>query len=305
MRAASWNLERLDAASMTAMQASRTAVLVCQGRAAADGHIAVGRFADPVAITMLRDAERVPVDQVRAGTPPAGWAERVDYEAVRACAELIVPRTIAIDEAVRARPAPQLVILGAGLDGRAWRMKELAGVDVFEVDHPASQHDKRDRIGGEVPVARSLRYVPVDFARDRLDAALAEAGQQRSAPTTWIWEGVVAYLHRPVVAATVAVVGGLSAPGSSLIVNYQSPSVLAAAGRIVAGAMNASARRRSPWADEPRRSAWTPEAMRRLLSSHGFTVTSDDDLLGLARRLSSPVRHRISLGTGRVAVATR
>ena len=294
IRAANWKVERLDAASMTAMEASRTAVLVCQGRAAADGRIAVGRFADQVAITMLRDAERVPVDQVRAGMPPAGWAERVDYEAVRACAELMVPRTIAIDEAVRARPAPQVVILGAGLDARAWRMKELAGADVFEVDHPPSQHEKQDRIGDQVPVARSLRYVPVDFTRDRLDAALAEAGHQPSAPTTWIWEGVVPYLHRP------AVVSALSAPGSNLIVNYQSRSVLAAVGRIVARAMNASARRRSPWADEPRRSAWTPETMRRLLTSHGFTVTSDEDLLGLARR-----HRRISMRTGRIAVATR
>ena len=290
---------------MTAMEASRTAVLVCQGRAAADGRIAVGRFADPMAITMLRDPERVPVDQVRVGTPPAGWAERVDYEAVRACAELMVPRTIAIDAALREWPAPQLVILGAGLDARAWRMKELAGVDVFEVDQPASQHDKRDRIGGEVPVARSLRYVPVDFTGDRLDAALAEAGHQPSVATTWLWEGVVAYLHHPVVAATVITVSGLSAPGSTLIVNHQSPSVLAAVGRVVARAMNASARRRSPWADEPRRSAWTPGAMRRLLGGQGFTVTSDDDLLGLARRFSSPVRHRTSLRTGRIAVATR
>ncbi len=287
------------------MEASRTAVLVCQGRAAADGRIAVGRFADPMAITMLRDPERVPVDQVRVGTPPAGWAERVDYEAVRACAELMVPRTIAIDAALREWPAPQLVILGAGLDARAWRMKELAGADVFEVDQPASQHDKRDRIGGEVPVARSLRYVPVDFTGDRLDAALAEAGHQPSVATTWLWEGVVAYLHHPVVAATVITVSGLSAPGSTLIVNHQSPSVLAAVGRVVARAMNASARRRSPWADEPRRSAWTPGAMRRLLGGQGFTVTSDDDLLGLARRFSSPVRHRTSLRTGRIAVATR
>lgn len=55
----------------------------------------------------------------------------------------MVPRTIAIDEAVRARPAPQVVILGAGLDARAWRMKELAGVDMFEVDHPPSQHESK------------------------------------------------------------------------------------------------------------------------------------------------------------------
>jgi hypothetical protein len=48
--------------------------------------------------------------------------------------------------AVRARLAPQLVILGAGLDGRAWRIAEHADVDAFEVDHPASQQDKRDRV---------------------------------------------------------------------------------------------------------------------------------------------------------------
>lgn len=115
----------------------------------------------------------------------------------------------------------------------------------------------------------------------------------------------MAYLDRPAVAATVAVVSALSAPRSSLIVNYQSPSMRAAVGRIVARAMRAPARRRSPWADEPRRSAWTPEEMRRLLTSYGFTVTSDDDLLGLARRFSSPVRHRVSLRSGRIAVATR
>jgi O-methyltransferase involved in polyketide biosynthesis len=122
---------------MQAHQASRTAVLVCQGRAAAHQRIAPNRFSDPTAMTMLRDDERVAVEQVRAGTPPRGWAPRVAFEIVRASAEVIVPRTIAIDEAVRDRPTSQLVILGAGLDGRGWRMTELAGVDVFEVDHPA------------------------------------------------------------------------------------------------------------------------------------------------------------------------
>jgi hypothetical protein len=42
-------------------RASRTAVLVCQGRAAAHGRIAAGRFADPVAMALLRDSERVAV----------------------------------------------------------------------------------------------------------------------------------------------------------------------------------------------------------------------------------------------------
>ncbi len=140
--------------AMDADRASRTAVLVCQGRAAAHGRIGEGRFADPVAMALLRDDERVAVQRVRAGDPPKGVRDRVDFEMVRASAGTIVPRTVVIDDAVRARLVPQLVILGAGLDDRAWRMPELAGVEVFEVDHPASQRDKRSRVGDLQPLAK-------------------------------------------------------------------------------------------------------------------------------------------------------
>ncbi len=280
-------------------------MLVCQGRAAAHEHAAPSKFADPTAMALLRDDERIPVEQVRSGTPPRGWRERVEFEMLRATAEVMVPRTTAIDEAVLARPAPQLVILGAGLDGRAWRMPELAEVTVFEVDHPASQQDKRDRVGDLPLLAAALHYVPVDFTRDRLDAALEAAGHQRSVPTTWIWEGVVPYLSRADVSATLAVVAEQSAPGSRLVVNYQSPGVSAAIGRLVARAMTLGVGRQTPWAGEPRRSSWTPAAMRTLLTGPGFALVQDDDLLTLAERSGSQVRQRSSLRTGRVAVAER
>jgi hypothetical protein len=93
--------------------------------------------------------------------------------------------------------------------------------------------------------------------------------------------------------------------GSRLIVNYQAPSLLAAFGRLAARAMTAVARRRSPWADEPRRSSWTPAAMSELLAGHGFDLHRDDDLLTLAQDLASPVRQRSSLQTGRVAIVDR
>ncbi len=290
---------------MEARAPSQTAVLVCQGRAAAHERAAPGRFADPTAMALLRDDERVPVEQVRAGTAPKGWGERVPFEMVRACAEIIVPRTIAIDDAVRERHSPQLVILGAGLDGRAWRMGELADVDVFEVDHPASQQDKSDRLGDLSPLSRTLRYVAVDFTHDRLDAALDAAGQQATTPTSWVWEGVVPYLGRSDVDDTAAVISARSAPGSRLVINYQSPAMSAAGGRLVARAMAALAGRSSPWASEPRRSSWTPSAMRELLSRHGLAVVRDDDLLTLAEQLRVPIKQRRSLRTGRVAVADR
>ncbi|MFK4150246.1 class I SAM-dependent methyltransferase [Streptomyces sp. NPDC004065] len=299
--------------------ASRTAVLVCQGRAAANGRAAPGRFDDPVAVVLLRVDERGPVDAVRAGTPPAGWRARTVYESVRACAEVVVPRTVAIDAALRARASGQLVILGAGLDTRAWRLRELARTDVWEVDHPASQQDKRARLAeaaradgepgddtraaagpGLSAVARSVRFVPVDFAVDDLGAALDTAGHDPSAPTTWLWEGVVPYLTRDEVRATVAALASRSCPGSVLVVNYQAPSLKAAAGRLLTRVLGSSVTAGEPW-----RSLWRPQQMAALLAEHGLQVVSDDTLLTHAHAIGSPVRTRSSLRSGRVAVAEK
>lgn len=295
--------------------ASRTAVLVCQGRAVADGTMATGRFVDPVAVRLLRAAERVPVDEVRAGTVPQGWQARVAYESVRACAEVVVPRSVAIDDALRSRPTGQLVILGAGLDTRAWRLPELARTDVWEVDHPASQQDKRDRLADAAPlspgpgedgpgtaeptaVARSVRFTPVDFAVDDLGAALDAAGHDPSAPTVWLWEGVVPYLTREEVRTTVAALAARTAPGSALVVNYQAPSARATIGRRLARVLGSSMTSGEPW-----RSLWRPGQMAQLLTEYGLRVVSDDDLLTLADALGSPADRRSSLRSGRVAVA--
>lgn len=282
-------------------RASRTAVLICRGRAAAHGRIAPSRFADPTAMALLRPEEQITVQRVRDEAPPPDWADRLEYDMVRGGAELVVPRTVAIDDAVLARPTPQLVILGAGLDGRAWR---LAAGTVFEVDQPASQRDKQDRAAA-LPADRAPRYVPVDFTRDRLTDALAAAGHRADAPTTWIWEGVVPYLTRAAVASTVAAVAAGSAPGSRLIVNYQTGSIRAAAGRLLVRALAAASRRPAPAAGEPRRSAWTPAAMAALLARHGFTVTADDDLLTLAAAVPSPATYPMQMRLGRILVADR
>jgi methyltransferase (TIGR00027 family) len=287
------------------VEASRTAVLVCQGRAVADGRLAVGRFEDPLAALLLRPAERAAVECARAPVPPKGWSDRIEYETLRANAEVMAARTVAIDDAVRERLNPQLVVLGAGLDDRAWRLPELAPVTVYEVDQPASQQDKRERAASLESLARSIRFVPVDFARDALGPALGTAGHRPELPTTWIWEGVVPYLSRADVEATVTVVAERSAEGSRLGVNYQAPSVSAWLGRLAARGLAIVGRRPDPMRHEPRRSAWTASGMSSLLASHGFTVIRDDDLLTVASQLGTPVRHRRSLGNGRVAVADR
>ena len=285
---------------MTAERASHTAVLVCQGRAAAHERIMPGRFADPTALALLHDDERELVRQVREGRPPSGWRPRIAYEIVRGSVELLVARTIAIDDAVREGPREQVVILGAGLDGRAWRLTELRDSDTYEVDQPASQRDKRERavtLGDRQP-----HFVPVEFGREDLAATLEAAGHRADRPTTWVWEGVVPYLTADEVRDTLGKVASRSGPGSRLIVNYQSGGATALA---ATRAFTVLLRRASPWRNEPWRSTWTPEQMRDLLTGHGFRVIRDDDLLTLAAALPMKLGQRGSLRSSRVAVADR
>ncbi|GAA4385181.1 hypothetical protein GCM10023088_54450 [Actinomadura verrucosospora] len=290
---------------MDTREGSRTAVLVCQARAVAHGRLAPDRFADPTASALLEPGELAAVEQARSGVPPEGWGPRMEYEFLRATAEGLAPRTVAVDDAVRERPHPQVVILGAGLDGRAWRMPELAGTAVFEVDHPRSQQDKRRRAAALSPPAGKIAYVPVDFTADRLDDSLDAAGHRTDRPTTWIWEGVVPYLTRAETAATLQALAKASAPGSRLVVHYQAPSLVASLGRPVARAMRRLSRQPDPMAHEPWRSAWTQAAMRELLTGQGYAVARDTDLLTLAGALAIPVRSRRTLGSGRVLVADR
>ena len=255
---------------------SQTAVMVAAARAAAHGRTAVAAFSDPTALALLPEDVRQRVEQLRAGVPPKGFVEGAQRRFLEGRVKMMVPRTVAIDAAIRDAASPQLVILGAGLDGRAWRMPELAGTDVFEVDHPDSQRRKRERAASLKTTARDLRFVPVDFTRDRLEDALAAAGHDPARPTTWLWEGVVMYLERADIEATLRVVQARSAPGSDLVILYTSPSLIRKAAGLVLGLVG-----------EPFRSAFSAEQMRSLLAGFRFSVVHDDDLATIAARLAA------------------
>ena len=259
-------------------QASQTAVIVCMGRAAAHGTTSVARFSDPTASALLPAEARARVERFRAGVAEGGLRGKLARTFLDRRAKMMVTRTVAIDDAVRAVASPQVVILGAGLDGRAWRMPELRDAIVFEVDHPDSQRDKQTRITTLTQAAREVRFVPVDFVRDKLDDALAAAGHDATRPTTWIWEGVVMYLTPAEVESSLAVIARRSAPASRLIIAYFCPAlILHLLGFIV---------RR---VGEPLRSTFTVDAMRALLAKHGFTVVRDEGLPAIGAALGGDV----------------
>ena len=256
-------------------RASQTAVRVCVGRAAAHGTTDVERFSDPTAMALLPEEARTRVVRFQSGSAPKGLRAGWEHGELDVLAKMMVTRTVAIDDAVRAAANPQVVILGAGLDGRAWRMPELRDAIVFEVDHPDSQRDKRARVGSLTQVALNVRFVPVDFERDKLDDAMEASGHDPARPTTWIWEGVVMYLSVPDIEATLAVIARRSPAGSRLIVVYHSPALMLRLVGLIVRRLG-----------EPLRSAFTAEQMRALLAKHGFDVVRDEDLATTAAALS-------------------
>ncbi|HYQ46336.1 MAG TPA: class I SAM-dependent methyltransferase [Polyangiaceae bacterium] len=256
-------------------QESKTAVLVCMGRALADGDPTLPAFSDPTAFALLPEEARRRVERVRSQATPKGIKKAIEHGFLLRQSKIMAARTLEIDGAIREAAAPQVVILGAGLDGRAWRMRELSDVTVFEVDHPDSQREKRKRVVALSPVAQDVRFVPIDFAKDDLEHALSAAGHDASRPTTWVWEGVVMYLTRRAIEGTLAAIARRSARGSRLIVLYHRPALLV---RLVAPIVR--------WLGEPLRSAFAAEKMRILLDAHGFDRLRDRTVAEIGQAIS-------------------
>ncbi len=128
-------------------------------------------------------------------------------------------RTATFDDEVRAAMRAgirQIVILGAGLDTRAARLA-MPGVRFFEVDHPATQEDKRARLAKMEGYPKdAATYVSCDFEHEDFLDRLAASGHQASEPSLFVWEGVVYYLTEAAVRATCTRIASACHPATRL-----------------------------------------------------------------------------------------
>jgi methyltransferase (TIGR00027 family) len=130
-------------------------------------------------------------------------------------------RTHFFDEAVLAACAAgvrQVVLLGAGLDARAFRLAWPPGVRLFELDLPELFAFKEPVVAGTAPRCTRI-VVPVDMRAD-WTSPLTASGFDGAAPTAWLAEGLLPYLDRPGSDQVRAAVTALSAPGSHLAFDH-------------------------------------------------------------------------------------
>jgi methyltransferase (TIGR00027 family) len=246
---------------------SRTAEFVALNRALGTLAPQVPGFSDPVAVQFLPDKWRKRVERARASL--ASGARTSPYPFwQRPMGVFNQFRTVILDRALAASPlVEQLVILGAGLDSRAWRLDSLKDTIVFEVDFPSTQAWKRERAASVPHKAKWVRFVAIDFERDQLAPLLRAAGFDPTKPTFWLWEGVVMYLGPEAVSANLGAIAALSAPGSRIALTY----LRRKNGRVPRSLFLALM-------GEPVRSAFSADEITDLAKSHGWRRIQDSNV---------------------------
>ena len=193
-------------------QFSRTAVSAAGLRAAHQLVDGASVFADPLATRILGgDLFAVLADTGHAALLPL----RI-FVALRS--------RIAEDAARRAvgEGARQIVVLGAGLDTLGYRLAPLEGLRVFEVDHPATQNEKRRRLAATgIAIPAHLVFASCDFETETLAGALNAAGFDENRRAVFICLGVTPYLTPEAAESLLRYVAGLS--GAEIVFDYANP----------------------------------------------------------------------------------
>jgi methyltransferase (TIGR00027 family) len=117
----------------------------------------------------------------------------------------------------------QIVILGAGYDSRALRLLgEDSDITVFEIDLPATQQDKLQKMEktGLSTQAHKVVYITDNFDDAGLENMLRENGFDFGMPCFFIFEGVSYYLEEQSVRDIFYFVGEHCATGSAVAFDY-------------------------------------------------------------------------------------
>lgn len=170
------------------------------------------------------------------------------------------------------RGVDQYVILGAGLDTFAFRAPRMAAqVQIFEVDHPATQRFKKERLAAmDWVLPPALHWVPLDFECTTLIGALKRATFDPQRPAIFSWLGVTFYLEYQTVIATLAAIAQEACPGTEVVFDFIDPTSLLGT---LASPRFRLARDMASKAGEPFITALDPQTLADTLQSIGWTAS--------------------------------
>jgi methyltransferase (TIGR00027 family) len=185
-------------------------------------------------------------------------------------------------KAVANRGVSQLVVLGAGFDTFGLRNPFGPQLRVFEVDHPATQAWKRQRLATMgLAVPEWLSFAGVDFERESFSERLMATGFDPSQRSFVFWLGVTMYLTSEAVDATLAAVARWHG-GGEIVFDYAEPS--SADMSEGARAAREALARRVAAIGEPLIGLIEPSWLHARLSDLGYTKVEDLSGFDLAER---------------------
>lgn len=178
-------------------------------------------------------------------------------------------------EAVAERAIGQYLILGAGLDTFAFRQPLcVRSIQIFEVDHPVTQHDKIERLkAADLHAPTNLHFVPVDFESMSLNDALRSTGFDFDSPTFCSWLGVTYYLSEEAIDRALEVIRLLQR-GSEIVFEYMIPLEMlpnSAQEEIAADEI----RKKAMGINEPILTRFIPAELAAKLRRMGFSEVTD------------------------------
>ncbi|MBD3215895.1 MAG: SAM-dependent methyltransferase [Candidatus Lokiarchaeota archaeon] len=124
----------------------------------------------------------------------------------------------------RQKDKSQIVLLGAGLDTKAFRFEPLKKNKhhLFEIDLPSINNYKNDLLKDEKPFC-PLTRISGDFNALNWIDKLFESGFQKKIPTFWIMEGLVYYLRKVKVSTLLKKINDFSAHKSKIFTDLCIP----------------------------------------------------------------------------------
>jgi methyltransferase (TIGR00027 family) len=181
----------------------------------------------------------------------------------------------ALREATK-RGTRQYVLIGAGFDSFALRRPAFSEpLEIFEIDHPATQAFKIERIGDcGISLPSSVHFVSADLATEDLAAALARSSFRKDEPAFFSWLGVTVYLTREANLATLRAVANLGVRGSELVFTYVDQIEFDPDGPRSPGDPNAKA---AAMMGEPYLSGFDPKEIANDLMHVGLELIEDLD----------------------------